>query len=57
MSKQPSENSETFLRKLVKEWLSAGLACAIADTIFNPLEVIKIRKQLFGDPTQTLFGI
>lgn len=31
---------------LAKEWLSAGLACALADTLFNPLEVIKTRKQL-----------
>ena len=32
--------------ELGKEWLSAGLACAMADTLFNPLEVIKTRKQL-----------
>lgn len=43
--------------KIAKEWLSAGLACVVADSLFNPLEVIKTRKQLFADPSLTSFGI
>lgn len=29
-----------------REWLSASLGCAVADTIFNPLEVLKVRRQV-----------
>ena len=29
-----------------REWLAASCGCTIADTIFNPLEVLKVRKQI-----------
>jgi len=32
--------------RLCKEWLSAGVGCALADTAFNPLEVLKVRRQI-----------
>eukprot|EP00039_Didymoeca_costata_P021251 m.343924 g.343924 ORF g.343924 m.343924 type:complete len:310 (+) comp23554_c0_seq1:104-1033(+) len=38
---------------LAREWLSAGLGCAIADSIFNPLEVLKVRKQLLQQSAYT----
>ena len=28
------------------EWLAASLGCTVADTIFNPLEVLKVRRQI-----------
>ena len=30
------------------KWLAAGVGCALADTIFNPLEFLKVRRQLEG---------
>ena len=29
-----------------KEWAAAGLGCCLADTVFNPLEVLKTRRQI-----------
>jgi len=29
-----------------REWLAASLGCTVADTIFNPLEVLKVRRQI-----------
>ena len=29
-----------------REWFAASCGCTIADTIFNPLEVLKVRKQI-----------
>lgn len=31
--------------KVAREWAAAGVACSLADTIFNPLEVLKVRLQ------------
>lgn len=33
--------------RIFRDFLAAGLGCAIADTIFNPLEVLKVRLQVF----------
>lgn len=33
----------------VREWGAAGLGCALADTVFNPLEVLKTRRQAVGN--------
>ena len=33
------------IQKISREWLAAGAGCAIADTLFNPLEVVKVRAQ------------
>jgi len=30
---------------VVLEWAAAGVGCALADTMFNPLEVLKVRAQ------------
>jgi len=40
---------------LALEWASAGVGCALADTIFNPLEVLKVRRQLVT--TRTRLGV
>eukprot|EP01041_Mallomonas_annulata_P003388 gene3388-6721_t len=34
---------------LLREYLAAGIGCSIADSIFNPLEVIKVRLQMQSD--------
>lgn len=39
-------DNKTKTEKIVKEWLSAGIGCAVADMIFNPLEVLKVRRQV-----------
>lgn len=31
---------------LFKEFLAAGIGCAIADSLFNPLEIIKVKLQV-----------
>lgn len=37
---------------ILKEVTAAGIGCAIADSIFNPLEIVKVRLQVFsGDAT------
>ena len=30
---------------VAREWAAAGVGCALADTVFNPLEVLKVRAQ------------
>ncbi|XRB16862.1 mitochondrial carrier protein [Pseudoscourfieldia marina] len=32
--------------RVALEWFSAGVGCALADTLFNPLEVLKVRRQV-----------
>ena len=31
--------------RIAREWLAAGVGCALADTMFNPLEILKVRAQ------------
>eukprot|EP00873_Tetraselmis_striata_P011116 jgi/Tetstr1/431380/TSEL_021071.t1 len=31
--------------KVAREWAAAGVGCSLADTFFNPLEVLKVRLQ------------
>ena len=31
--------------KVAREWAAAGVGCSLADTMFNPLEVLKVRLQ------------
>eukprot|EP00192_Tetraselmis_astigmatica_P013018 CAMPEP_0117668170 /NCGR_PEP_ID=MMETSP0804-20121206/11390_1 /TAXON_ID=1074897 /ORGANISM="Tetraselmis astigmatica, Strain CCMP880" /LENGTH=385 /DNA_ID=CAMNT_0005476011 /DNA_START=67 /DNA_END=1225 /DNA_ORIENTATION=+ len=31
--------------KVAREWAAAGVGCSLADTVFNPLEVLKVRLQ------------
>ena len=36
--------------ELRQELLAAGIGCAIADSLFNPLEIVKVRLQMEGGP-------
>ena len=47
----PSTTSQT--ERLAKEWLSAGVGCALSDTVFNPLEVLKVRRQIQASSNAT----
>ena len=38
--------SSSYVTPWQREWLAASLGCTIADTIFNPLEVLKVRRQV-----------
>ena len=40
------KTATTTTERLAKEWLSAGVGCALSDTVFNPLEVLKVRRQI-----------
>lgn len=40
--------------KVAREWTAAGVGCALADTVFNPLEVLKVRAQQATTPTSTV---
>lgn len=40
------KTATTTTERLAKEWLSAGVGCALSDTMFNPLEVLKVRRQI-----------
>ena len=40
------KTATTTTERLAKEWLSAGFGCALSDTMFNPLEVLKVRRQI-----------
>ena len=45
-----------------REWFAASCGCTIADTIFNPLEVLKVRKQIAmsassAGPSATSIGL
>ena len=33
---------------LIKELVAAGMGCAIADSTFNPLEIVKVRLQVLS---------
>ncbi|CAE8727753.1 unnamed protein product, partial [Polarella glacialis] len=46
MSTVPATGSRSRADRVAREWAAAGLGCALADTIFNPLEVLKTRRQL-----------
>ena len=41
-----AEGGSPWVTPWQREWLSASLGCAVADTIFNPLEVLKVRRQV-----------
>lgn len=41
----PSTRDALAVPKIAREWAAAGVGCALADTIFNPLEVLKVRAQ------------
>lgn len=38
--------SSSYVSPWQREWLAASLGCTIADTAFNPLEVLKVRRQV-----------
>ena len=37
--------SDSRASRIAREWLAAGVGCALADTMFNPLEILKVRAQ------------
>jgi solute carrier family 25 (mitochondrial uncoupling protein), member 8/9 len=39
---------EKTLRTVSLEWVTAGMGCALADSLMNPLEIIKVRLQMNG---------
>ncbi|CAL6357270.1 unnamed protein product [Bathycoccus prasinos] len=55
------KTATTTTERLAKEWLSAGVGCALSDTVFNPLEVLKVRRQIQASSntstTTTTFGL
>ena len=40
-----SSNANDPSWKVAREWAAAGVGCSLADTLFNPLEVLKVRLQ------------
>ena len=36
------------METVAKEVMAAGIGCAIADSLFNPLEIVKVRLQVNG---------
>ena len=43
-----------MLRDPCAEVLASGLGAALTDTMFNPLEIIKVRRQLSGSRSETI---
>ena len=39
---------------VAREWAAAGAGCALADTVFNPLDVLKVRAQQSGASARAL---
>ena len=46
MPAPPPRGAAPWVSHWQREWLSASLGCAVADTLFNPLEVLKVRRQV-----------
>ena len=46
MPAPPPRGAAPWVSQWQREWLSASLGCAVADTLFNPLEVLKVRRQV-----------
>lgn len=44
----PRDGVAASFPPVLLEWLSAGVGCAIADTLFTPLEVVKVRRQVLA---------
>ena len=40
-----ASTSTRVVPSVALEWAAAGVGCALADTMFNPLEVLKVRAQ------------
>ena len=58
----PPASVYTFGSTWQREWFAASCGCTIADTIFNPLEVLKVRKQIAmsassAGPSATSIGL
>ncbi|CEG01778.1 Mitochondrial substrate/solute carrier [Ostreococcus tauri] len=49
-STAPATRTSTVAR----EWAAAGAGCALADTVFNPLDVLKVRAQQSGASARAL---
>ena len=50
-------NAHTKAMPLGREILAAGLGCATADSLFNTLEVLKVRAQLNPDTSESVLSL
>jgi len=53
MASSSSSELASSVPTVAREWAAAGVGCALADTVFNPLEVLKVRAQQATSPTST----
>ena len=44
----PASPPRALLPPWQREWLAASMGCTIADAMFNPLEVLKVRRQMLA---------